>query len=346
MASLPDAVPSAANISYYLAIALEHYGLRKMIALCNEFSGRAYEFVGDVENFLEEFEREALGVTAFKNGGRRDGKLSQYLVEHQDRLERGWGGEVGLSTGLPELDDLLGGGMQSGEYFVVGAGPSVGKTTLAGNIVSHLARQGIPCGVFSFEMQGERIAARLASEQCGISARTARKGMDSEDQDRYGTSMKELNAWPVWICEEGSLTIGQIRSRARRWKAEHKVQLIVIDYIQLVESGTNARTRNDAITHVSRNCKAMAKELNIVLIVLAQLSREHKKMNRRPTLFDLRECGAIEADADQVVLLHPNGQIVEALVEKNRNESKGRVDLQFNAPIFRFEQLKVEEASI
>jgi replicative DNA helicase len=258
-------------------------------------------------------------------------------------LEEGWRiGATGLSTGFQELDEMLG-GLSGGQLIVLGASPSVGKTALALNISCHQVRRKIPCAFFSLEMTGEEIAARMASEQSGIPLRSAAKGLDQEDSGRYGTAMKQVNAWPFWICDESGITVSQIRSRARRFKAEHKVELLVVDYIGLVEPGIRTDTRNDAVAYVSRNFKAMAKELNVPVLILAQLSREHKKAQRRPTLHDLRESGAIEADADKIMMLYPqksDGRIVEVLVEKNRNGARGRIELEFDAPIFRFQQPK------
>lgn len=345
--SLADDVPSAANLLYYLDIVLECYGLRRMVALCTEYIGRAYEFVPDIERFIDEFERDALMLSMFRQNAAGEGKLTQFLIEHQNRLEEGWkqgGRGLGLSTGFPELDEQMG-GMSPGNLIILAGGPSDGKTALAGNIVAYNARQKIGSSFFSMEMTGEEMAARFASEQSGVPLKRATRGMDAEDQDRYATAMKAVNAWPTWIVQEPGITMGQIRSRARRHRNEHKIELVVLDFIQLIEAGIRTDSRNHAVGHIAKESKAMAKELGVPVLALSQLSRDHKKQNRRPGLHDLRESGDVEAAADKVLFLYrpkAESNIVEVIVGKNRNEAKGRIELQFNAPIFRFEPLSEE----
>lgn len=338
IASLPDATPSAANLNHYLGIVSELYGLRKVIAICTEYVETANEFVPDVNEFMDGFERDVFALLQFRQNHKREGTAANFMRQHEERLEQGWNKQSGsLFTGFEELDRLLG-GMERGEVIVIGAAPSVGKTALAANILSHQLRQRIPCAFFSLEMQGERIAARLASEESGVPLKRARREEFQHDEDfqKYSRAAKTISTWPLWIVDESAQTIAQIRARCRRFKSQHSIALAAVDYIQLVEAGVRANTRNDSITHISRNLKAMAMELQIAVVVLAQLSREHRKANRLPSLYDLRESGAIEADADKVILLHPADSGVKVLVEKNRNEARGNCKLGFDAPIFRF----------
>lgn len=346
LASLPDASPSAANLMHYVDIVMEHYALRRMIETCTEYSGRALEIGGvDIESFMNEFERDVMAIGMLRQNARGEGKLGQFLVQHQSKLEEGWRGDGGgLLSGFSELDEQMG-GLGSGELVVVAGGPSDGKTAIAGNILANQARQKIPVAFFSMEMPGEQIAARLASEQSGIPLKRARKGLDQEDYDRYATAMKQVSAWPMWLCDESGMTIAQIRSRCRRFKSEHQIRMAVLDFLQLIEPGIRAETRNHAVGHIAKQAKAMAMELQIPVIVLSQLSRDYKKQNRRPTLHDLRESGDVEAAADKILFLYrpkADSNITEIIVGKNRNEAKGRVELQFNAPIFRFEPLQEE----
>lgn len=350
LASLPDAVPSAANLLYYVDIVMDHFVLRRMLGFCSEYFGRIYEGASyEIEKFFDEFERDAFAIASLRQSTKGEGKCAQYLVEHQERLEETWkAGGHGLLTGFPDLDDQIGGGLDSGDLFVIAAGPSEGKTTLAQNILAHQARQKIPTAFFSMEMPGERIVARMASEQSGIPLKRVRKGLDQEDHDRYATAMKQIAGWPLWICDESGMTIGQIRSRSRRFKAEHKIELIGIDFLQLVEPGIRSENRNHAVGHIAKQAKAMAMELEIPVILLSQLSRDFKKQQRRPTLHDLRESGDVEAAADKIAFLHrdnKSSEIMQIYVDKNRNEDKGRLELVFNAPVFRFEPLK-EDAGI
>lgn len=344
--ALPDCVPSAANLGYYLDRLCECHALRKLIGTCCEYMGRAYEPVADVDRFIEEFEQDAMRLSAFRQNNAREATAADFIVRHHERLEAGWRAEGGLQTGLSGLDRLLG-GMERGEVIVLGAAPSVGKTALACNILSEQLRKRIPCAFFSLEMRGELIVARLASEQSGVPLQRARREkLEGEDFDRYSTASRIVSCWPLRICDESTQTVSQVRSRLRRYKAEHRIEFAAVDYLQLVEPGVRANTRNDAITHISRQLKAAAMELEIPLLVLAQLSRDHRKANRLPSLYDLRESGAIEADADKVILLHPKDDDVLALVEKNRNEARGTCRLQFDAPIFRFHEQQPTDPGI
>ena len=252
--------------------------------------------------------------------------------------------EPGIMTGFPDLDKMTG-GLKRGEMFVVAARPSIGKTAVALNIIRNIVMKNNPKTVilFSLEMTDEQISTRLICTEADMSERTFRDGsFRNGDMPRLANAVKNLREAPFFIDPTGGLTIAELRAKARRMKIQHKIDLIVIDYLQLMQGSGHEESRQREVSEISSGIKSLAKELEIPVMVLAQLNREVEKgtASTMPKLSHLRESGSIEQDADVVVFLHRDrdqaknlapGASVEAklIVEKNRNGETGYVDLEF-----------------
>jgi replicative DNA helicase len=354
---LQDAVPSAANLSYYLDSVREKFMLRKMISVCTEVVGRVYDYEGEVETLLDEVERDVLkiaesrvqgtSVTTKELVGRAIGTIENFFNRK--------GSLSGVGTGFLDLDRMTD-GLHPAEMIVIAARPSMGKTSLAMNIVEHVAlEEKLPVAVFSLEMSAESLILRMMCSLARVNLRTIRDGFMSEtDFPKLTNAAGKLSNSKLYIDDTAGLSILQLRARARRLSQQHGIKLFVIDYLQLLHS-TGRRSqdnRQQEIADISSGIKALAKELKVPVIVLAQLNRElEKDKSRKPRLSDLRESGAIEQDADLVGLLYKpdageeddapqeegDGLPVNLLIAKQRNGPTGDVNLTFLKPYTRFE---------
>jgi replicative DNA helicase len=280
---------------------------------------------------------------------------------------------TGLSTGFPDLDDMTT-GLHGGEMFIIAARPSIGKTSLAMNIAEHVALElKQPVGIFSLEMTAESLVLRMMSSRARVNAQNLRSGfLNYEDFQRLTQHAAELSQAPLYIDDTANLSILQLRARARRLHQQYGIQLFVIDYLQLLHS-TSSRAlenRQQEIADISKGIKALAKELNVPIIVLSQLNREMEKRESKPRLSDLRESGSIEQDADVVGLLYradpkspykaapmdgdESGEMMQAeaipvnlLIAKQRNGPTGDIRLMFVKGYTRFESVaKVEPEDV
>ena len=358
LSELQDAVPSAANLSYYLEIIKEKYLLRKLIQTCSGVVGRVYDYEGDVESLLDEVEKEILHVNESREQNEtKDVKklVNEALVTIEHFFNRK--GELsGIATGFPDLDKMTD-GLHGGEMIIVAARPSMGKTSLAMNIAEHVALDlGLPVGVFSLEMSAQSLIMRMLCSLARVNMRSIRDGFMSEaDFPKLMTASGRLASAKLLIDDTAGLSILQLRARARRMHQQHGIKLFVIDYLQLLHSTASRakENRQQEIADISSGVKALAKELNVPVIILSQLNRElEKDKNRKPRLSDLRESGSIEQDADLVGLLYKpdagddedggtpdesEGIAVNFLIAKQRNGPTGDVHLTFLKPYTRYE---------
>ena len=358
LSQLQDAVPSSANLSYYLDIVKEKYLLRKLIATCTSVVGKVYDFEGEVDELLDEVEKEILHVNESREQNEvKDVKklVNEALVTIEHFFNRK--GELsGVATGFADLDKMTD-GLHGGEMIIVAARPSMGKTSLAMNIAEHVALEvGLPVGVFSLEMSAASLILRMLCSLARVNMRSIRDGFMSEsDFPKLMSASGRLAGAKLLIDDTAGLSILQLRARARRMHQQHGIKLFVIDYLQLLNSTARRaqENRQQEIADISSGIKALAKELNVPIIVLAQLNRElEKDKSRKPRLSDLRESGSIEQDADLVGLLYkPNasdeedgaaseesdGLAVNLLIAKQRNGPTGDVNLTFLKPYTRFE---------
>lgn len=344
LSEVADKSPSAANLPHYLDIIVEKFALRQLTKVCTETIQNVRQNPGDVWGIIDKAERDILAVSP-RNQSDQEKTLRTFIDEFLVAMKRRQSGELfGLPTGFHELDKLTG-GLEPGTMFVIGARPSVGKTALAMNIAENVLASGIAVGVFSLEMPGRSIAERMVSGIASVNTRATASWCQG-DYERTSKAAARLNKLPLYVDDRPSLTIRDIKAKARRWKKNHNIGLLVVDYLQLVATEKGEK-RFEAISAISCGLKAIAKELDIPAIVLAQLNRESEKESRRPRLSDLRESGQIEQDADIAAFLYrendehdPSEQriAVNLFVAKQRNGPAGEtVRLIFNKPFTRFE---------
>ncbi len=357
LGSLEDAVPSAANLSYYIAIVREKYILRQMIQTCTEVVGRAYEHEGEVETLLDEVEKNILhiGQERSSEGSAKIKDLVSAAITKIEEYHQNQGMLTGISTGFPDMDKMTT-GLHGGEMIIIAARPSMGKTSLAMNIAESVAMdQKLPVGVFSLEMTAESLVLRMLCSRSRVNLRSIRDGFLAErDFPKLTGAAGKLAASPLYIDDTSGLSILQLRAKARRMHQQYGIKLFVIDYLQLLHStARRADNRQQEIADISNGVKALAKELNVPVIVLAQLNRDLEKRGpgERPRLSDLRESGSIEQDADLVALLfretsgkdddepsfEQEAVPVKLFIAKQRNGPTGDVDLTFLKPYTRYE---------
>ena len=354
---LEDTVPSAAHLSYYLDHLLEKYLLRKMIQTCTEVVGRVYDYEGDVEALLDEVEKEILRINESRaqSGTATVKELVGKAILTVENYFGRQGTLNGLGTGFPDLDRMTD-GLHGQEMIVIAARPSMGKTSLAMNIVEHVVlEQNLPAGVFSLEMSAESLVLRMLCSIARVNLRSIRDGFMSEaDFPKLTSAAGRLAKAKLLIDDTAGLSILDLRARARRMHQQHGIKLFVVDYLQLLHS-TSRRSqdnRQQEIADISSGIKALAKELKVPVLVLSQLNRElEKDKSRKPRLSDLRESGAIEQDADLVGLLYKpsagddddapaeeaDGLPVNLLIAKQRNGPTGDINLTFLKSYTRFE---------
>lgn len=352
---LADCVPTAANIEFYTDIVKQNAVLRRVISSCSEAILKCYDSDDDVKSLLDNIEQKIFEVAQMNEN--KDLQPIQPLVKdaitYLEKLIKGDSGIMGLKTGFDQLDRLIT-GLRPGEVFVLAARPSIGKTALALNIAANIALgpAKIPVGIFSLEMPAQQLVLRLLCSEAKVSLGrlvnviTPPKNTWSALQD----ACMRLHKSQIIIDDTGAIDILELRAKARRMKSTANVGVIFIDYLQLIhtDAGRNASRENE-VSKISGALKALAKELNIPIVVLSQLNRQAEQ-NERPKLSNLRESGAIEQDADVVTLLHrerekqyqqgedaTEGLEAELIVAKNRNGATGVQNLLFFPQFTRFE---------
>lgn len=357
LAGLPDTVPSAANLTYYLDIVQEKFVLRKMIQTCTDVVARVYEFEGEVDSLMDEVERDILKISESRvqSSTNTIKDLVKKAINTIEDYHQRQGMLTGVGTGFTDLDKMTS-GLHGGEMVVIAARPSMGKTSLAMNIAEHVSIDlKLPVGVFSLEMTSESLVLRMLCSRSRVNLRNVRDGFLAErDFPKLTGAAGKLAAAPLFIDDSSGLSILQLRAKARRMHQQYQIKLFVIDYLQLLHStARRAENRQQEIADISSGIKSLAKELDVPVIVLSQLNRElEREKNRKPRLSDLRESGAIEQDADLVGLLYkPSSDdeesgapaaedeaiAVNLLIAKQRNGPTGDVNLTFLKPYTRFE---------
>jgi len=357
LSQLQDAVPSAANLSYYLDIVREKYLLRKMIQTCTDVVGRVYDYEGEVDALLDEVERDVLRISESRaqTGALTTKDLVNKAIGTIENFFSRKGTLTGLGTGFADLDRITD-GLHGSEMIVVAARPSMGKTSLAMNIVEHVVLEDkLPAAVFSLEMSAEALVLRMMCSIARVNLRSIREGFMSEsDFPKLTSAAGRLANAPLFIDDSAGLSILQFRARARRLHQMHGIKLFVVDYLQLLHSTArrSQENRQQEISDISSGIKALAKELKVPVLVLSQLNRElERDKSRKPRLSDLRESGAIEQDADLVGLLYKpsagedddgnaeeaDGLPVNLLIAKQRNGPTGDINLTFLKSYTRFE---------
>lgn len=348
---LANNTPSAANIAAYADIVRELSLSRSMIRVANRIAERCYHPERrSAAELLDAAEKDILEIS---DQGRRGSSIQPLktlitqAVNRIDELSRSPNAITGISSGFSDIDDMTS-GLQRSDLIIVAGRPSMGKTSLAMNIVENAAvGSKVPVAVFSMEMPGEQLAMRMLASLGRINAHKVRTGrLEDEDWPRLTSAMGMLTDAPIFIDDTPALTPMELRSRARRLKREHDIGLVVIDYLQLMQ-GVESENRATEVSGITRSLKSLAKELNVPLIAMSQLNRSlEQRPNKRPVMSDLRESGAIEQDADVIFFIYrdevynedsPDKGTAEVIIGKQRNGPIGKVRLTFLGEYTRFE---------
>ncbi len=347
---IAESVPSAANGVYYAQIVRDKGLLRNLITVTNDISNNAYAAHGDVGNILNEAEEKIFEVTEQKISG-NETSMHEIMTQVFAAIEERGQGVTGAPTGFFELDELTS-GLQKGEMVIIAARPSMGKTALGMNIAEHVgADNKIPVAVFSLEMSCQQLAERMLCGRAHVDSNNLRKGMlsESEYEALVGTS-GELSEANIFVDDQAHLSPLELRAKARRLKMKHDIQMVIIDYLQLMYV-PGAESRQQEIGIISRHVKALAREINVPVVVMSQLNRGPEgREGHRPRMSDLRESGNIEQDADVVMLLHREDYFhneldyeptntAEVIIAKQRNGPTGVVELAWHRQWTRFENL-------
>ncbi len=363
LATLTNAVPTASNVVHYAGIVHRKATRRRLLTAAHEISRLSYqEEVNDLEQVLDEAQRHLFGVSQiyFKQGFTPIRGVLAEAFDRIDELHKNKGQLRGIPTGFKALDNLLA-GLQKSDLVIIAARPSVGKTSLALDMVRNIAtKQKIPVGLFSLEMSKEQLVDRMLCSEANVDLwkmRTGRLSERPEDDDfpRIGHAIGVLSESPIFIDDSPNINIMQIRTKARRLQAEHGLGLIVIDYLQLMESHGNIENRVQEVAEITRGLKGIARELNIPVVALSQLSRVVEQSKPAiPKLSHLRESGSIEQDADVVLFIYrktadrgyrlediapDERNIAEIHIAKHRNGPTGLVKVAFNETLASFRNL-------
>ena len=359
LASLLDAVPTAANIEYHAGLVQEKALLRRLIDAGQEIVRHVYE-PGEtpVHEILDLAEQRVFNVSQSRG---REGfvwikEVLWSTFEHIDKLQETVGEISGLATGFSDLDRMTT-GLQAGDLAIVAGRPSMGKTSWVLNVAQTVTIElGIPVGIFSLEMSKEQLVQRLLCAEGRVDAQRLRRGrLEANEMQRLAQAAGHLNTAPIWIDDSATGNVLEMKAKARRLKAETKdLGLVIVDYMQLMTGGARKENRVQEVSEISRGLKALARELEIPVIALSQLSRApEQRTDRRPQLSDLRESGSIEQDADLVMFLYrpeyyhgptdKDGNSLEGkaelIVSKQRNGPTGTVELFFRKNFTLFESI-------
>lgn len=373
LTNLLDSTPTAANAEYYARIVEEKAILRRLIEASSEIAALGYNPPDEVDDVVNRAENLIFQV-AQRRVGRYFYSLKELVVDSFERISE-QSEEEGVTTGVPTGFEQLNyqtSGFQPSDLVIVAARPSMGKTAFCLNLaVNASMKRNLTIAIFSLEMSREQLALRMLCTEAKVSSHRLRTGYPrDEDWKKIGEAMGRLSELPIFIDDTSDITTMQMRSKCRRLAAEHNLGLVIVDYIQLVRGhGRNVENRNQELSVIARSLKSMAKEFNVPVIALSQLSRNvERRENKEPMLSDLRDSGAIEAEADLVAFIHrdeyynrrsqeedatpgnaddaaapPGGEVAEIIIAKHRNGPTGRVKLVFFREFARFENLAREE---
>jgi replicative DNA helicase len=350
IAELTSAVPTAAHVVEYAKIVAHKATLRRLISAAGSINNIGYDETTPVEKLLDQAEQTIFEVSQ-RNLKQNFIAIRTVLDDTFDRLNELHSNSEklrGVPTGFRDLDNLLA-GLQNSDLLILAARPSMGKTTFVMNIAHHVAaREGIPVGFFSLEVSKEQLIDQLLSIESGVDSWKLRTGkLDDDDFPKIAEAMAHLSEAPIYVDDAAMTNVMEMRTKARRLQAEHGLGLIIIDYLQLISGGARSgEGRQQEVSEISRNLKGLARELNVPVIALSQLSRAvESRDDKRPQLSDLRDSGSIEQDADVVMFIYRDWyynhdtdkqNITEILVKKHRNGALDDIELFFHAEQRRF----------
>ncbi|HEX6059279.1 MAG TPA: replicative DNA helicase [Gemmatimonadaceae bacterium] len=338
---LMDAVPTSANVEYHARIVREKAILRRLIEVSTSIVQEAFTGQQTAAELLDHAEQSIFQVSQDR-GGKGFTRIKELLwptMERIEALQRGGKTVTGVPTGFADLDEMTS-GFQPADLVIVAARPSMGKTAFTLNIAQHAAIEAnTGVAFFSLEMSKESLVQRMLTSEARIDAQRLRKGqLRDDDFPRLARAAGILSSAPVWIDDTPGITLLEMRSKARRLKADAGLGLVVVDYLQLMSGPANSESRQQEVSQISRGLKALAKELNVPVVALSQLSRapEQRAGDHRPQLSDLRESGAIEQDADLIMFIYRQ-EVYDGPTDKDGNSLEGRAEIivgkQRNGPI-------------
>ena len=361
LATLVDYVPTAANISYYCKMVKEKSTNRKLISVATEIVSRGYDEQADVEELLDKAQKEIYEIS--ENKSRPQYVPVQAVLKEAFNILKNLHDQkehvTGVPTGYVDLDHKTA-GFQPGNLVIIAARPSMGKTTLALNIAQYASAESkkkVPSVIFSLEMGKEELVMRFLASIARVDFGRMRTGyFHDSDWPRLTRAAGILHDAKIFIDDSPSISVLELRSKARRLKSEHDIGLVIVDYLQLMRGGANPESRQQEISEISRALKALAKELNVPVVALSQLNRElEKRADKRPMMSDLRESGAIEQDADVIMFVYREAvycedcrkpdvtcskgheRNAEIIIGKQRNGALGTIELTFIGEHTRFE---------
>jgi replicative DNA helicase len=361
LATLVDYVPTAANIAYYCKMVKEKSTNRRLISVATEIVSRGYDEAADVDELLDKAQKEIYEIT--ENKSRPQYVPVQAVLKEAFNILKNLHDQkehvTGVPTGYVDLDHKTA-GFQPGNLVIIAARPSMGKTTLALNIAQHASAESkkkVPSVIFSLEMGKEELVMRFLASIARVDFGRMRTGhFHDSDWPRLTRAAGILHDAKIFIDDSPSISVLELRSKARRLKSEHDIGLVIVDYLQLMRGGANPESRQQEISEISRALKALAKELNVPVVALSQLNRElEKRADKRPMMSDLRESGAIEQDADVIMFVYREAvycedcrkpdttcskgheRNAEIIIGKQRNGALGTIELTFIGEHTRFE---------
>lgn len=342
LSDLANAVPTAANVDYYAQIVEEKAVLRRLIRVATQIASSGYSAAEEVDELIGEAEKKILELSSRKTKGDFI-PIKDVLMETFEKIEflyHNRGGSTGIPSGYTDLDRMTS-GFQRSDLIILAARPSVGKTAFALNVAQNVAiRAKETVAIFSLEMSAAQLVQRMVCAEANIDAHKLRTGMlEESDWEKLTMGISALSQAPIYIDDTPGITVTDIRSKCRRLQAEKGLGMILIDYMQLIQGRGRGDNRQQEISEISRTLKMIARELNVPVIALSQLSRAvEQRQDKRPMMSDLRESGSIEQDADIVAFLYRDDyynpetekkNIIEILIAKQRNGPTGKVELVF-----------------
>jgi len=352
LTNLINSVPTAANIEYYIKIIEEKSILRNLINSATKIISMGYEEKEDAKVLLDKAEHLVFEISQ-RNIRQSFVPIKELITDSYEKIEDLYHREefiTGVSSGFDEFDEITT-GFQSSEFIVIAGRPAMGKTAFCMSIAQYASiSKNTPVAIFSLEMSKSQLVQRMLCSEARIDAHNLRKGRLAEkDWAPLSNAAGRLASAPIFIDDTAGITCLEIKAKARRLKAQHNLGLVIIDYLQLISSSGRIENRQQEISEISRSLKGLARELNVPVIAVSQLSRAvEQRIERRPRLSDLRESGAIEQDADLVVFIYreeyykPKTEkkgIAEVIISKQRNGPTGKVELTFVKEYAKFENL-------
>lgn len=361
LASLLECVATSAHIEHHAKLVLEKATLRALITSATEIVGRCYDATEEVDDLLDRVESRIFSIkeSMVKLSASPLAQILPQTFEMIEEYHKRGGNITGLATGFEELDTLTA-GFQPADFIVIAGRPSMGKTAFVLTMAEHIGISGEPVAIFSLEMSKNQLAQRMLCSRARVSSHRMRTGrLADHEWANLSIAVGPLSEAKVFIDDTPNMDVLELRAKARRLRAQHNISLVVIDYLQLMQGPRAAENRQQEISMISRSLKGLAKELNVPVVALSQLSRqvEVRGGSRKPQLADLRESGAIEQDADVVMFIYrpelygiqkfddgvPTEHVAEIIIAKQRNGPTGTIRLSFIRDFARFENLTLVE---